>query len=139
MNKAAQPGNLGKGTSQDGAPGILADRIAVVPTAPDPDHAALFLKDLLSDAEAGEALKSLLQEKPDLEGFLLGVIGNSPYLRDLMLADPQRLLRPIDRLGLVEEGGDAWGGQGHARLERHRRPARAFLVAWGLSASARLL
>ncbi|MEE4015745.1 bifunctional [glutamine synthetase] adenylyltransferase/[glutamine synthetase]-adenylyl-L-tyrosine phosphorylase [Roseibium sp. FZY0029] len=92
MNKAAQPDNPGKGTSQDGAPGILADRIAVVPTAPDPDHAALFLKDLLSDADAGEALKSLLQENPDLEGFLLGIIGNSPYLRDLMLADPPRLL-----------------------------------------------
>lgn len=93
MNKAAQPGKREKGTDQDGGAGVLADRIAVVPTAPDPDHAALFLKDLLAHAEAGEALNALLHEKPDLEGFLIGVIGNSPYLRDLMLADPPRLLR----------------------------------------------
>ncbi|WP_428687031.1 bifunctional [glutamine synthetase] adenylyltransferase/[glutamine synthetase]-adenylyl-L-tyrosine phosphorylase [Roseibium sp.] len=71
---------------------MLAGRISVVPAAPDPDHAALFLKDLTGHAEAGPALQDLLRSHPLLEPFFLGIIGNSPYLRDLMLTDVPRLL-----------------------------------------------
>ncbi|MHA7773644.1 bifunctional [glutamine synthetase] adenylyltransferase/[glutamine synthetase]-adenylyl-L-tyrosine phosphorylase [Roseibium sp. M-1] len=92
MNKAAHPDGQDTRTDQDGGAGRLADRIAVVPVTSDPDHANLFLKDLLGHAEAGAGLKDLLAKKPDVEGFLTGIIGNSPYLRDLMLADPPRLL-----------------------------------------------
>jgi glutamate-ammonia-ligase adenylyltransferase len=89
MNKAAHPENR---NGPDGGAGSLADRIAVVPQTPDTERAGLFLKDLLEDADSGAALKGLLEQKPDVEGFLTGIIGNSPYLRDLMLADPARLL-----------------------------------------------
>lgn len=89
MSKAAHPDSK---NTPDGGAGCLADRIAVVPVTPDPDRAGLFLKDLLDHAEAGGQLKVLMDRKPDLEGFLTGIIGNSPYLRDLMLADPVRLL-----------------------------------------------
>ena len=94
MNKAAHQESR---TSDEGGAGSLADRIAVVPAAPDPERAQLFLSDLLDHEGAGNGLKELMQAKPDLEGFLAGIIGNSPYLRDLMLADPDRLL------GLLQE------------------------------------
>ncbi|MEO9776598.1 bifunctional [glutamine synthetase] adenylyltransferase/[glutamine synthetase]-adenylyl-L-tyrosine phosphorylase [Roseibium sp.] len=92
MSKVEQPDSPDNLDSPDGCAGILADRIAVVPGTPNPDHAALFLKDLLACTQAGEALSALLREKAGLEAFLTGIIGNSPYLRDLMLADPPRLL-----------------------------------------------
>lgn len=85
----------------------------MVPITPDPDHAGLFLKDLLACAEAGEALRALMSEKAGLEDFLTGIIGNSPYLRDLMLANPPRLLdllreAPEVRIGrLLEEAREA--------------------------------
>jgi len=110
MNKAGHPDSQ---SNSDGGAGSLADRIAVVPVTPDPDRAGLFLKDLLTDKDAGGALKDLLERKSDLEGFLTGIIGNSPYLRDLMLADPPRLLdllqeAPETRLKrLLEEAREA--------------------------------
>lgn len=96
-----------------GTRGLLADRITIVPTTPDPDHADLFLKDLLDHPEAGELLKNLIGEKPNLGEFLSGIISNSPYLRDLMLADPPRLLAllqevPEERIGrLLSEAENA--------------------------------
>ena len=111
MNRAAHPGGLDKRTDRDGGAGILADRIVVVPVTPDPERAGLFLKDLLDHPQAGTDLKALLAKKPDMEAFLSGVIGNSPYLRDLMLADPPRLL---NLLGEAPE----------ARLERILSKAR---------------
>ncbi|GAA0783991.1 bifunctional [glutamine synthetase] adenylyltransferase/[glutamine synthetase]-adenylyl-L-tyrosine phosphorylase [Roseibium denhamense] len=75
-----------------GGAGDLADRIATVPLAPDAERAQLFLKDLLDHPAAGTELSALMSRTPDLEGFLLGIIGNSPYLRDLMLTDPARLV-----------------------------------------------
>lgn len=109
MNKAAHPENR---NGPDGGAGSLADRVAVVPHTPDTERAGLFLKDLLEDADSGGALKSLLEQKPDLEGFLTGIIGNSPYLRDLMLADPARLL------ALLQEAPET-------RLKRLLEEARA--------------
>ncbi|MCK7611647.1 bifunctional [glutamine synthetase] adenylyltransferase/[glutamine synthetase]-adenylyl-L-tyrosine phosphorylase [Roseibium sediminicola] len=110
MKKAAHPESQ---NSPDGGAGSLADRIAVVPVTPDLDRANLFLKDLLDNPEAGGDLKTLLAKKPDLEGFLAGIIGNSPYLRELMLADPVRLLSllqdaPETRLArILEEAREA--------------------------------
>ena len=72
--------------------GALADRISVLPSVADVDHAELFLNDLLSDQEIGDALKAALEVNAKLKPFLTGVIRNSPFLRDLMLADPARLM-----------------------------------------------
>lgn len=69
----------------------LCTRISVVPPADEADHARLFLSDLLDHADAGPVLRDLIGRRPLLEGFLIGVISNSAYLRDLMIADPQRL------------------------------------------------
>jgi len=113
MDRAAHPYRQGKQPGNDGRAEPLAGRIAIVPFVCDPDHAELFLKDLLGDAQAGAGLNALIREKPDLKGFLTGVIGNSPYLRDLMLADPARLLAllkeaPEIRLErILSEAGDA--------------------------------
>ncbi len=91
MGKAEQ--RDGKQAEQeDGGAGVLADRIVTVPAVRNSERPALFLKDLLDHPQSGEALKALSQQKPGLEGFLSGVIANSAYLRDLMLADPPRLL-----------------------------------------------
>ncbi|WP_366525124.1 bifunctional [glutamine synthetase] adenylyltransferase/[glutamine synthetase]-adenylyl-L-tyrosine phosphorylase [uncultured Roseibium sp.] len=91
MDKAGKPETKPL-DGENGTRGSLADRITIVPRTPDPDRADLFLKDLLDHPEAGESLKDLSREKPNLRGFLSGIISNSPYLRDLMLADPPRLL-----------------------------------------------
>ena len=71
----------------------LMARISIIPPVADPDHAQLFLNDILAQPEAGADVKALLEDKPDLARLLLGVIGNSPYLRDLMTANAARLLR----------------------------------------------
>ncbi|TYC51986.1 bifunctional [glutamine synthetase] adenylyltransferase/[glutamine synthetase]-adenylyl-L-tyrosine phosphorylase [Rhodobacterales bacterium] len=89
--KAAHPQKTADRNAADGDKGTLLERIRVVPKAPDPEKAALFLKDLLDHPKAGEALRALSKDRASLEGFLTGVIGNSSYLRDLMLADPARL------------------------------------------------
>ncbi|WP_305986412.1 bifunctional [glutamine synthetase] adenylyltransferase/[glutamine synthetase]-adenylyl-L-tyrosine phosphorylase [Roseibium sp. MMSF_3544] len=92
MEKAAIPESRVTRTGNGQPAGKLVDRIATLPVAPEPDRATLFLKDLLDDQETGEALASLFGAKPALEPFLMGIVGNSPYLRDLMLTDPPRLL-----------------------------------------------
>lgn len=86
--------------------GPLCQRLSVVPKAPDEAHARLFLQDLLAHEEAASGLQQVFDQQPAVEHFLLGIIGNSPYLRDLMLADPQRLLgiltgSPEDRLSRI--------------------------------------
>jgi len=91
----------------------LADRISIVPPVPNLDRANLFLGDLLGHPEAGPQLKALFERTPELEPFLLGVIGNSPYLRDLMVTAPERLVAilndvPEQRLaGLLQDARDA--------------------------------
>ncbi|CTQ56246.1 Glutamate-ammonia-ligase adenylyltransferase [Roseibium album] len=72
--------------------GALSSRITIVPAPPNEERAALFLKDLFDHPEAGASLQALLQKTPKLEGFLSGVIGNAPYLRELALTDVPRLL-----------------------------------------------
>ncbi len=98
MDGAGHPKTQDSHLEDDGGKAALADRISVVPVAPDPVHAALFLKDLLAHAEAGASLGALFQKKPEVKDFLTGIIGNSPFLRDLMLTDPSRLLH------ILEEG-----------------------------------
>ena len=72
--------------------GSLLDRIAIFPITPDEGRGQLFLNDLLEDAEVGESLKALICQKPKIEGFLTGIMCNTSYLRDLMRADPGRLV-----------------------------------------------
>ncbi|MET1414638.1 bifunctional [glutamine synthetase] adenylyltransferase/[glutamine synthetase]-adenylyl-L-tyrosine phosphorylase [Roseibium sp. HPY-6] len=74
----------------------LADRVRIIPQTPDPERAALFQKDLLEDEEAGRALDELFTSAPHTRRFVEGVLGNSPYLRDLILADPPRLLHILN-------------------------------------------
>ncbi len=111
MNTSAHGQDQNNQTQPDGGAGSLVGRIATVPAAPDPDHAALFLKDLLDHAEAGGGFQELLDAHSHLQGFLLGIIGNSPFLRDLMLTDPPRLL------AILKEAPEA-------RLERIMGQAR---------------
>ncbi|WP_299472072.1 bifunctional [glutamine synthetase] adenylyltransferase/[glutamine synthetase]-adenylyl-L-tyrosine phosphorylase [uncultured Roseibium sp.] len=86
------PARQGRPTETDEPRKRLADRIRTIPQAPDPERAALFRKDLLDDETAGTALDELFQTQPDINRFVEGVLGNSSYLRDLILADPPRLL-----------------------------------------------
>lgn len=92
MGKATPPEQQADQSSGGNGPGALHTRISVVPSPPDQDRAALFLKDLLEDDEAGNALGKLFHNDPRLKDFLSGIIGNSPYLRELMLKDAGRLL-----------------------------------------------
>ncbi|MEP1575662.1 bifunctional [glutamine synthetase] adenylyltransferase/[glutamine synthetase]-adenylyl-L-tyrosine phosphorylase [Roseibium album] len=86
------PDRQGSRQEIDKQPQLLVDRLATVPVTPDVDRATLFLKDLLDHPEAGDTLRSQFGSHRNLEPFLMGIVGNSPYLRDLMLADPPRLL-----------------------------------------------
>jgi len=82
-----------------GETGILRDRLAVVPRAQEPGRAGLFLDDLLQKADRSDdasGLRSLLEDGGDVRSCILGIMGNSPYLRDLMLADPARLSRILN-------------------------------------------
>ncbi|MBN9669708.1 bifunctional [glutamine synthetase] adenylyltransferase/[glutamine synthetase]-adenylyl-L-tyrosine phosphorylase [Roseibium aggregatum] len=113
METGGQPEARNGRTGADAGAGPLLERIAVVPAAPEPERAQLFLKDLLDHPETGETLGALMRSHGGLEAFLCGIIGNSAYLRDLMLADPPRLLNllneapetRIDRL--LEEAREA--------------------------------
>ncbi len=96
MEKVANRQATNGPTRDETDAGALAGRIAVLPPVPDEERAGLFLKDLLDDDTAGPAITRLLREKPEVEAFLKGVIGNSPYLRDLALADPARLLQLLN-------------------------------------------
>jgi len=113
MEKVEHPEAKSSQTGADGGTGALLDRIAVIPATPEPERARLFLKDLLDHPEAGDKLAGLFRTHPDLEAFLCGIIGNSAYLRDLMLADPPRLLNllneaPESRIDrLLEEAREA--------------------------------
>ncbi|WP_420411242.1 bifunctional [glutamine synthetase] adenylyltransferase/[glutamine synthetase]-adenylyl-L-tyrosine phosphorylase [Roseibium sp.] len=81
--------------TDDGQAGSLADRIAIIPLVTDLDRASLFIADLLAHPESGEPLKTLLNKTPELEELLAGIICNSSYLRDLIMADPVRLLEIV--------------------------------------------
>lgn len=76
--------------ADDAAKGALIDRIRIVPEAPDGARAALFVDDLLNHEDMGGAFRTCFQDRPLIAGFIAGILGNSPYLRDLILSDPAR-------------------------------------------------
>jgi len=74
--------------------GPLFERLVTVPRCKDRDHAQLFLDDvvkLASEDPEAAGLVDLLGDKSNVSDFLLGVIGNSPYLRELAVSDVGRL------------------------------------------------
>lgn len=75
--------------------GPVMERLNTVPLCKDAAHAQLFLDDVLKrapDDKAAVALADLIDEIPNLKPFLLGVFGNSPYLRELAISDSARLV-----------------------------------------------
>ncbi len=106
--------------------GPLLDRISIIPPVADLDRANLFLADLLAHPEAGAQLKAMLDRKPELEELLAGIIGNSPYLRDLMMTDPPRLVSilsdaPESRLSALLQRASAATAEDEAGITRDLR------------------
>jgi glutamate-ammonia-ligase adenylyltransferase len=94
----------------------LSRRLTVSPRILHPDRAGLFLNDLLEKADATAAasdLRSFLDDNEAVKGCLTGILSNAPYLRELMLADAERLFdilrdSPENRLErLVEDARKA--------------------------------
>ncbi|WP_417680168.1 bifunctional [glutamine synthetase] adenylyltransferase/[glutamine synthetase]-adenylyl-L-tyrosine phosphorylase [Roseibium sp.] len=78
---------------------ILSDRLTVIPRALEPERAGLFLDDLLEKADRSEeaaGLRAFLEARDSVRNCILGIFANSTYLRDLMLADPARLIRILN-------------------------------------------
>ena len=92
MNNRKANGIITGNGSECTSEGLLQDRIAIFPVTPDAGRGQLFLNDLLEDMEVGESLRNLIYQKPEIEGFLTGIMSNTPYLRDLMRANPGRLV-----------------------------------------------
>ncbi len=82
---AAQPAGQRLASAVTDAP-RLADREAAQ------DRLAEWLSDIARSA-AGKSLKQLIGDAPKAEALLLGLADGSPYLWDLAMADPDRLLR----------------------------------------------
>ncbi|NVK33661.1 MAG: bifunctional [glutamine synthetase] adenylyltransferase/[glutamine synthetase]-adenylyl-L-tyrosine phosphorylase [Rhodobacteraceae bacterium] len=94
----------------------LVERLWVVPVCSDDNHAGLFLNDLIEKAQNKQqchgALTDLFSAHENLEPFIKGICCNSAYLRDLAVADPQRLFdiltsAPKARIeGLISQAAD---------------------------------
>ncbi|MBD1545249.1 bifunctional [glutamine synthetase] adenylyltransferase/[glutamine synthetase]-adenylyl-L-tyrosine phosphorylase [Roseibium aggregatum] len=108
---------------------ILCDRLTVIPRALEPERAGLFLDDLLEKADRSEeaaGLRALLDARDDVRTCILGIFANSAYLRDLMLADPVRLIRilndpPEVRIARLIEGARTAAAETEADLMRDLR------------------
>lgn len=80
--------------SSDGKHSALCDRCHIIPVQIDPERADLFLADILDKASSSTGasdLRRLLETRSDVNDCLKGVLSNAPYLRDLALANPERL------------------------------------------------
>jgi len=97
-----------------GSGGALKDRLSVTPKAIDPERGGAFLEDLLEKAETGPLL-TLAGEGGKTRDFLIGLMSNSAYLRDLCLGDPMRLA------ALLTEAPEA-------RIERTIEAAKEFVA-----------
>ncbi len=112
--------------------GPLVGRIDIVPEIPEgAQDCAGLVQDLLERAgEARPRLEALLEDTDTLEPFLAGVFCNAPYLRDLAMADPDRLARILESdpadfvLDLLQQVRDL-RPQTQAELEKELRRAKA--------------
>ncbi|WP_321341740.1 bifunctional [glutamine synthetase] adenylyltransferase/[glutamine synthetase]-adenylyl-L-tyrosine phosphorylase [Breoghania sp.] len=131
-NETGAQGPIEAPISQMRGMGALAERIDIVPEMPAGAHdCADLAQDLLERAgEARERLEALFEDNDALEPFLAGVFGNAPYLRDLAMADPDRLARILESdpadfvLGLLQQVRDL-RPETQAELEKELRRAKA--------------
>lgn len=88
-------------TSHNGELTALCERCRIAPAEIDPERADLFLADILDKAASGTGpsdLFRLLETHQDIKACLKGVLSNSPYLRDLALASPERLYQILTQV-----------------------------------------
>jgi glutamate-ammonia-ligase adenylyltransferase len=79
--------------STDKSTATLAGQVIETPRASAPKEARARLAQWLAEigrSEAGKALKRLLAASPKVEALLVGIADGSPFLWDLIVADPAR-------------------------------------------------
>ncbi len=84
--------------------GPMSGRLTIVPPILHPDRAILFYDDLVGKTGSNgteNGLEAFLDGHQGVKDCLTGILSNSPYLRDLMIADPARLL------SILHEGPEA--------------------------------
>ncbi len=77
----------------------LAQQVVEAPRLSAPKEAKARLGEWLAEAgraEAGKALKRLIAASPKVEALLTGLADGSPFLWDLVAADPARLVRILE-------------------------------------------
>jgi len=87
------------------APAALVRRITSAPRTSFPERARAAVaewRDTIADAAARTALTGLIDENPEVGSLIEGIAGGSPYLWDLVRADPGRLI------ALLEADPDEW-------------------------------
>src|SRR5262245_58414134 len=80
-------------------PATLAERLVTAPRLLNPDAAQQRLDEWLgaiSQTPAGATLKRTLTERPNVRALLMGLADGSPYLWELVRADPERLIGVLD-------------------------------------------
>src|SRR5262245_18029073 len=80
-------------------PAPLAERVATAPRLLNPDAARQRLDEWLdgiSQTQAAATLKRMLAERPNVRTLLTGLADGSPYLWELVRADPERLIGVLD-------------------------------------------
>jgi len=131
----------GKRPISKGEDGALVRRLAgALPrvSAQGGKRSAEWLSSIAGSA-AGKALKSLIPAQPRLGALLSGIAGASPYLWDLICADPARLLRllttnPEAELAALlkatqRSGATARGTASLMRVLRRMKADAALLIA----------
>ena len=76
-------------------PATLAERVATAPRLLNPDAARQRLDewlDEISQTQTAATLKRMLAERPNVRTLLTGLADGSPYLWELVCADPERLI-----------------------------------------------
>lgn len=122
----SKAGDSGK---TNNAGGTLGNRLTVTPRILHPDRAELFLNDLYEKADASETasgLRAFLGDNGNVGACVTGILSNSPYLRELMLADADRLFsilydNPEDRLARLIREAHAARAESEADLMRDLR------------------
>ncbi|PTW57627.1 glutamate-ammonia-ligase adenylyltransferase [Breoghania corrubedonensis] len=111
--------------------GPLAERIDIVPDVPEGGPNGEVINDIVEKAGEGAArLEAVLARDDALKPFLAGVFANAPYLRDLAMAEPDRLTRilesdPADFVLRLLDEVRALRPDSEAALEHDLRRAKA--------------